>query len=168
MTAAAVVAAIVALVSAALSFLASRRATNGARDLASINHRIAVLDREGEQYRDDYRAFMEALGDATLVERAGAIVASGEVLRAHPRTTDEGIKAIDALRASVARYHQGISERISLPTGAVQMDMPTEPYDVLHGEFRAVHAAIAEERLALVDRKVRTWPWQRRPDADAG
>lgn len=99
MTWAAVLAAVVSIVAAGMSYRSERRAAREARGITTLNHKIAAIDKEAEQMRDDYRALMKAFGDTTgtMLSRFASVYAAGEVLRAHPQTNESLSKGIEQL-----------------------------------------------------------------------
>jgi outer membrane murein-binding lipoprotein Lpp len=91
MTWAAALAAIVSILAAVMAFVSARRAAREARNITTLNHKVAALDREADQMRDDYRDLFKEIGGnpgaATMIG-LGLILAAGEVLRSHPQANE--------------------------------------------------------------------------------
>jgi outer membrane murein-binding lipoprotein Lpp len=87
MTWAAALAAVVSILGAAMATFSARRAEQEARSVTTLNHKVAALDRQAEQLREDYRALVKAIGDIKGTGDIGAIMAAGELLRAHPQAS---------------------------------------------------------------------------------
>lgn len=144
----------VSLVGALVALAAAGFARRSAWEVASLNHRIAALDREAEQFRADVAAVFGALttddpGPNGMEIHTAAAVA---VLQSNPRTTPEVRAGAAALMRVVLAEKKDKSQRI---TG-------------LQGAAREVLAGINAERAALLQERdrVRWLPWGR--DSDKG
>src|ERR1035437_10651865 len=96
MTWAPALAAIVSILAAVMAFVSAKRAEREARNITTLNHKVAALDWQAEQMRDDYRDLIKAIAGTTEsigrnaeanVVRLGMVLAAGEVVRAHPKQT---------------------------------------------------------------------------------
>jgi outer membrane murein-binding lipoprotein Lpp len=103
MTWAAAVAAVVSIVAAVMAFLSARKAEEEARSITTLNHKVAALDRQAGQLREDYRGLMKALGDIQGARDVGSIMAAGELLGAHPRASEPLSVAIRELIGKMAQ-----------------------------------------------------------------
>jgi hypothetical protein len=93
-----------AALAAVVSILAAIAAAREARSVTTLNHKIAALDRQAEQMRDDYRDLIKAIGsntDSPLV-RFGSVLAAGEVLRANPQASEPLSAAVEKLTNAFA------------------------------------------------------------------
>ncbi|QJW36466.1 hypothetical protein [Cellulosimicrobium protaetiae] len=94
----AVIAALASIAAALVSWNSQRRATAGARAIASVNHRVAALDREEERLRADFVAFLDAVGSVQELHDIGRVLGTGEILAANPRCTRELREAVMDIR----------------------------------------------------------------------
>lgn len=101
-----------AALAAVVSILAALAAAREARSVTTLNHKIAALDRQAEQMRDDYRDLMTAIGgntDSPMV-RYGSVLAAGEVLRANPQVNEPLSATVVRLTDAFAAALQGGSD----------------------------------------------------------
>jgi hypothetical protein len=90
-------AAVVSILAAVMAFVSARRAAREAHSITTLNHRVAALDRQADQLREDYRSLMKAIGDIKGAGDLGPIMAAGELLRAHPRASEPLFVAVGKL-----------------------------------------------------------------------
>src|ERR1035437_4054580 len=102
-----------AAMAAVVSILAAITAAREARSVTTLNHKVAALDRQAEQMRDDYRNLIKAIGDNTgsNLVRFGSVYAAGEVLRAHPQANEHLSAAIEQLTGAYGAAISGRSEQ---------------------------------------------------------
>ena len=134
---AAIVAAVASSIAAVLAHLSSVRANAGATAINSANQRVARLDREATQLREDFVAYMLAVGRVQAKEDIGPLLGAGEVLCANPRATAGMVVAVDKLR----RVLQG-----AILKGPRQTAMPEEPFLELRQGLAQALASIASDR----------------------
>lgn len=144
----AVIAALASIVAAVLAWLSSRSATAGAREVASLNHRIARLDREAEQLRADFAAFMSASGQAH--DRAGQmkLLAADVVLGANPRCGK-------ALRDAADTFTTRITTTLLNLGGASGVLNVEKELQALRAAFAGSMVAINTERDTILARQRR-------------
>lgn len=143
----AIVAAAASIVGAVVAAVASVRATRGARGIASLSHRIAQLDDEADQLRQDFRAFMAAFGDATSTKAMGPLMAACEVLCANPRANAEVVTCADRIRATLQKV------AIENLGAAVAVRLSGEDFRKLRASFAASIRAIADERSRVLAKR---------------
>jgi outer membrane murein-binding lipoprotein Lpp len=123
MTWAAAMAAVVSIVAAVMASRSARKAGEEARSIATLNHKVAALDRQAEQLREDYRALIKAIAGMTEsigrkaepnVGRLELVLAAGEVVRAHPRANEQLCAAIQQLTDAYAESVYGRGNQISV------------------------------------------------------
>ncbi|WP_420113805.1 hypothetical protein [Pseudactinotalea sp.] len=150
---------VVALVGVLLSFAAAglaawqaRQARQSAWQVASLNHQIAALDRETDQFRDDLRNAFTALGALRTEGDMVALVASLSLLQSSPRATAGVVKAGEELVAAM-------SGAFASPPKSTSKSATVS----LQAEARKVFKSIAEEKARLVTARdlQRRWPWSR-------
>jgi nucleotidyltransferase/DNA polymerase involved in DNA repair len=116
-------AAIVSILAAVIASLSARRARLEARSITTLNHKVAALDRQAEQMRDDYRDLIKAIAGITEsigrkaeanVVRLGMVLAAGEVVRAHPQANEPLCAAIEQMTDAYADSVSGIGHPISI------------------------------------------------------
>lgn len=116
-------AAIVSILAAVIASLSARRARLEARSITTLNHKVAALDRQAEQMRDDYRDLIKAIAGMTEsigrnaeanVVRLGMVLAAGEVVRAHPQANEPLCAAIEQLTDAYADSVSGRGHPISI------------------------------------------------------
>jgi gas vesicle protein len=128
MTWAAAIAAITSIVAAVLAYLSAQRAAREARSVTTLNHKIAAIDKEAEQMRDDYRDLMKALGDRRIAKDSGSIMAAGEVLRSHSRASEPLSEAIQRLANHLAGSPMELyDDVVSIRTGYRESMADIEP-----------------------------------------
>jgi biopolymer transport protein ExbB/TolQ len=143
MTWAAALAAIVSILAAVIAFVSARRAAREARNITTLNHKVAALDRQAEQLRDDYRDLIKAIGDSSgsVLVRFRSIYAAGEVLRAHPQANEPLCAAIEQL----INAYTAAATRRSEPTAYV-----ANPIEDIRSGFRESLAEIERMRSELL------------------
>lgn len=142
----AVIAAVASIVAAVLAWLSSRTATAGAREVASLGHRIVKLDREAEQLRADFAAFMSASGEAH--DRAGQmkLLAADVVLGANPRCGN-------ALRDAADTFTTRITTTLLNLGGAGGVLNVEKELQALRVAFADSMVSINDERDAILARQ---------------
>lgn len=111
---AAVLAAVVSILGAVMAYLSARRAALEARSITTLNHKVAALDRQAEQMREDYHSLMKAIGDFRSGKDVGSIMAAGEVLSAHSRASEPLSDAIQSLAGHlVGKTSTGLDDDIA-------------------------------------------------------
>jgi len=139
----AVIAAVASIVAAVLASSSSRKATGGAREIADRNHQVARLDREAEQLRADFAAFVVATGQAHDAQGQSRLIAADLVLGANPRCGD-------ALRHAADGYARAITTALR-NLGGQSGAMTVEPHlEALRAGFVESMEQITAERSAVL------------------
>src|SRR5690625_1133202 len=138
------VGAVVSVAGALVAALAAVYARRSAWEVASLNLQIAALEREAEEFREDFRAFLTAQGKVQAFEDVGAVLATGEVLQANPRSSDKLIAAVNDVRRGLQAILSGQTASIRMSGGHASA-LPDEPFDALREQFRLGITAIAKE-----------------------
>lgn len=131
---------IVSIVAAVMAFRSARRAEQEARSVTTLNHKVAALDRQAEQLREDYRALVKAIGEIKGASDIGPIMAAGELLRAHPRATFPLSEAIGKL-----------IEKLGAAFESGQMGGADDLIASIRGGFRDSLAEIERTRTGLLN-----------------
>jgi hypothetical protein len=106
-----------------MAFVSARRAGREAHGITTLNHKVAALDRQAEQMRDDYRDLIKAIAGISEsigrkaeanVTRLGMVLAAGEVVRAHPQANKPLCAAIEQLTDAYADSVSGRGHPISI------------------------------------------------------
>jgi len=135
----AVIAALASITAAVIAHRSSRTATAGASAVATLSHRIARLDAEAEQLREDYRRFFEAAGTLSTRSNLNVILAAGEILSSNPRSTAALAEAADKFCLALAR-------------GLVAAEGKTAAMSV-EGHYRALRAAFTDSVRAIAEER---------------
>lgn len=142
----AVIAAVASIVAAVLAWLSSRTATAGAREVASLNHRIVKLDREAEQLRADFAAFVVASGEAHDAAGQSKMLAAGLVLGANPRCGQ-------GLRDAADTYTTSITATLLKLGGSSGLLNVEQMLQSLRAGFADSMVSINDERDAILARQ---------------
>ena len=115
--------AVVSVLAAVMAFISAIWAGREAHSITTLNHKVAALDRQAEQMRDDYRDLIKAIAGITEsigrkaeanVVRLGMVLAAGEVVRAHPQANEPLCAAIEQLTDAYAESVYGRGDSISI------------------------------------------------------
>lgn len=123
-----------------MAAFSARRAEQEARSVTTLNHKVAALDRQAEQLREDYRALVKAIGDMKGTNDIGSIMAAGELLRAHPQASFPLTVAIGKLIGTLGTAFE---------TG--QLGGADDLVASIRGGFRHSLAEIERTRTQLLD-----------------
>lgn len=139
----AVIAAVASIVAAVLASSSSRKATGGARDIADRNHQVARLDRDAEQLRADFAAFVVATGLAHDAEGQSRLIAADLVLGANPRCGE-------ALRHAADEYTWAITTALKTLDGRSGTMTVERHFEALRAGFVESMAQITVERSVVL------------------
>jgi hypothetical protein len=143
----AVIAALASAGAAVLAWLSSRSADRSAREVVSVNHRVASLDREAELLRNDYRDFIRAIGGLRGMKDVGALLSTQEILMANPRCNE-------ALRTSsfnVCRSLQQQTYRASQMLASTVRGVAEDDMTTMREALAQCLAEIRTERMAVLE-----------------
>ncbi len=154
----AVIAAAASVGAAVVASVASAHASRSARAVVSVNHRVAMLDAQVEQLREDYRNFLTSVGSVDGTATIGAMLAACEVLCANPRAGERLVRAADAIRGAVTSGVAVASSPMPPKWGAANraFGLPDAEFETMRAEFAtALRTITAEREEVLLDRR----PW---------
>ena len=143
----ALIASLASVCAACIAGVMSYRATRGARAIASLNQKIARIDAEADQLREDFRNYIEILGGAAQVQDVGRLLGASELLQANPR-------ASRLLRSSARTIADSVALRFTATTAGPARPVPgleDERFDALRNGFEESARALSELRASLLD-----------------
>jgi hypothetical protein len=138
---AAAIAALASILAAVLAYLSAQRAAREARSVTTLNHKIAALDRQAEQLRQDFRELWQS--DAQNNDRF--VMATCEQLSANPHANpDLSMAALRLADLLMTRFKSG---------GLVELDWEDQVSEAKSGirlGFRDSITVIEKDRSELL------------------
>lgn len=137
----------VSLVAAVVSIVGALVASRGASAIASLNHRVAAIDRAVDELREAYGGLMGALGDVDAqtdirerrsdsVRVVSKALAALEMLAAARLADDELRHSLEGMREALANHEPELGN-----------------LDPVRENYRRVQATLETERRALLFRR---------------
>jgi uncharacterized NAD(P)/FAD-binding protein YdhS len=141
MTWAATIAAITSIVAAVLAYLSAQRAAREARSVTTLNHKIAALDRQAEQLRQDFRELWQS--DAQNIDRY--VMATCEQLSANPHAN----RTLSEAAVTLADLMRTGQDRTGVVETSLEDHVQIAKSEIRSG-FRESIREIEEERSELL------------------
>ena len=128
----AIIAAGASLAGAGMAFYGAHRARESANQTNTLNHQIAVIDRDVDELRSAYRGFMESIGSAGSAKGGAALLGTLELLMAS----------------------RAASQAIERHAAAIGQAMAARKSDGLDAEIKALRVAYTECQTGLESRRM--------------